>query len=71
MSEQTTSNGTLFEGQIYDRLLAERIVFLRGEVADASANMVCGQLLLLSAADPGRDIRLYICLLYTSPSPRD
>jgi ATP-dependent Clp protease protease subunit len=59
MSEQT-SNGSLFEGQIYDRLLAERIVFLRGEVADAGANAVCAQLLLLSAADPGRDIRLYI-----------
>jgi ATP-dependent Clp protease protease subunit len=59
MSEQT-SNGSMFEGQIYDRLLAERIVFLRGEVADAGANVVCAQLLLLSAADPGRDIRLYI-----------
>jgi hypothetical protein len=26
------SNGAMFEAQIYDRLLAERIVFLRGEV---------------------------------------
>src|SRR5664279_1014783 len=59
MSEQT-SNGSLFEGQIYDRLLAERIVFLRGEVEDGNANAVCAQLLLLSAADPDRDIRLYI-----------
>jgi ATP-dependent Clp protease protease subunit len=59
MSDQT-GNGSLFEGQIYDRLLAERIVFLRGEVSDASANAVCAQLLLLSAADPGRDVRLYI-----------
>ncbi|HEX2810424.1 MAG TPA: ATP-dependent Clp protease proteolytic subunit [Kineosporiaceae bacterium] len=59
MSDET-SNGSLFEGQIYDRLLAERIVFLRGEVSDASANAVCAQLLLLSAADPGRDVRLYI-----------
>ena len=59
MSEQT-GTGSLFEGQIYDRLLAERIVFLRGEVADAGANAVCAQLLLLSAADPRGDIRLYI-----------
>jgi len=59
MSEQT-GNGSLFEGQIYDRLLAERIVFLRGEVEDGNANAVCAQLLLLSAADPDRDIRLYI-----------
>jgi len=59
MSEQPNS-GAMFEGQIYDRLLAERIIFFRGEVTDATANMVCGQLLLLSAADPHRDIRLYI-----------
>jgi ATP-dependent Clp protease protease subunit len=51
---------TVFEGQIYDRLLAERILFFRGEVTDAVANVVCGQLLLLSAADPDRDIHLYI-----------
>jgi ATP-dependent Clp protease protease subunit len=51
---------SLFEGQIYDRLLGERIVFLRGEVTDPMANLLCGQLLLLSAADPVRDIRLYI-----------
>lgn len=59
MSQQV-STGSLFEGQIYDRLLAERIVFLRGEVADEGANAICAQLLLLSAADPQGDIRLYI-----------
>ena len=59
MSEQPNP-GAMFEGQIYDRLLAERIIFFRGEVTDTTANMVCGQLLLLSAADPHRDIRLYI-----------
>jgi ATP-dependent Clp protease protease subunit len=60
MSESTTTTDSLFEGQIYDRLLGERIVFLRGEVTDPMANLLCGQLLLLSAADPVRDIRLYI-----------
>jgi ATP-dependent Clp protease, protease subunit len=61
VTEQPTSpTDSLFEGQIYDRLLGERIVFLRGEVTDATANLLCGQLLLLSATDPRRDIRLYI-----------
>jgi len=59
MSEQT-KDGALFEGQIYDRLLRERIVFFRGEVTDAAANAICGQLLLLSADDPHRDIQLFI-----------
>lgn len=59
MSEQPSPT-SLFEGQIYDRLLAERIVFLRGEVRDDLANSLCAQLLLLSAADSEKDIRLYI-----------
>ena len=59
MTETTTATG-LFEGQIYDRLLGERILFLRGEVDDTMANLLCGQFLLLSAADSQRDIRLYI-----------
>jgi ATP-dependent Clp protease, protease subunit len=59
MSEQTVT-ADLFESRIYDRLLSDRIVFLRGEVTDTTANLLCGQLLLLSAADPHRDIRLYI-----------
>jgi len=58
MTETTTSS--LFEGQIYERLLGERILFLRGEVTDTMANVICGQLLLLSAADARRDVRLYI-----------
>ena len=49
-----------FGTQLSDALLNERIVFLGTEVTDASANLVCGQLLLLAAADPDRDIQLYI-----------
>ncbi|HVF75609.1 MAG TPA: ATP-dependent Clp protease proteolytic subunit [Acidimicrobiales bacterium] len=45
---------------IYQRLLRERIVFLGTQVDDASANLVCAQLLLLAAEDPERDISLYI-----------
>lgn len=46
--------------QVFDRLLRERIIFLGTEVDDASANMICAQMLLLSAADSERDIQLYI-----------
>ena len=46
--------------ELYDRLLKERIVFLGTEVTDESANLICGQLLLLAAADPHRDIQMYI-----------
>jgi ATP-dependent Clp protease, protease subunit len=45
---------------VYDRLLDERIVFLGQEVDDAVANQVAAQLLLLSAADPVRDIHFYV-----------
>ena len=45
---------------VYQRLLKERIVFLGTEVDDTSANLICAQLLLLAAEDPGRDISLYI-----------
>lgn len=45
---------------IYQRLLRERIVFLGTQVDDASANLICAQLLLLAAEDSHRDISLYI-----------
>ncbi|MFC4943971.1 ATP-dependent Clp protease proteolytic subunit [Pseudonocardia sp. GCM10023141] len=45
---------------VLDRLLAERIVFLGTEVDDAVANRIIGQLLLLAAEDPERDITFYI-----------
>src|ERR1700749_4460116 len=47
-------------GDIYQRLLQERVVFLGTEVDDTSANLICAQLLLLAAEDSGRDINLYI-----------
>src|SRR5580658_11373814 len=47
-------------GDIYQRLLKERIVFLGTQVDDTSANLICAQLLLLAAEDPHRDISLYI-----------
>jgi len=45
---------------IFSRLLKERIVFLTGEINDASASLVISQLLFLEAEDPEKDIYLYI-----------
>jgi ATP-dependent Clp protease protease subunit len=47
-------------GEIYRQLLKERIVFLGTQVDQTSANLICAQLLLLEAEDPGKDINLYI-----------
>ena len=45
---------------VYQRLLQNRIVFLGTQVDHNSANLICAQLLLLEAEDPGADISLYI-----------
>jgi ATP-dependent Clp protease protease subunit len=45
---------------VYARLLKERIIFLGRTVDDEVANLICAQLLLLSAEDGDRDISLYI-----------
>ncbi|MDD4010773.1 MAG: ATP-dependent Clp protease proteolytic subunit [Sphaerochaetaceae bacterium] len=45
---------------IYSRLLKERIVFLDGEINDATADLVIAQLLFLDSVDPDKDINLYI-----------
>jgi ATP-dependent Clp protease protease subunit len=47
-------------GDVYQQLLRERIVFLGSEVNQASANLICAQLLLLAAEDPERDISFII-----------
>jgi ATP-dependent Clp protease protease subunit len=47
-------------GDIYQRLLKERIVFLGTQVDDTSANLICAQLILLAAEEPEKDISLYI-----------
>lgn len=45
---------------VLDRLLAERIVYLGGELDTATAHRVTAQLLLLAAQDPTREITLYL-----------
>ncbi|MGH3243710.1 MAG: ClpP family protease [Spirillospora sp.] len=50
----------LAEAQLFERLLAQRIVFLGTEIDDSVANRTNGQLLLLAAQDARRDITIYI-----------
>lgn len=45
---------------IYSRLLKERIVFLVGNINDATANLVVAQLLFLESENPDKEIHLYI-----------
>lgn len=56
--EQTGRGERAFD--IYSRLLKERVVFLIGEVNDATANLVVAQLLFLEAENPDQDIHFYI-----------
>jgi ATP-dependent Clp protease protease subunit len=56
--EQSTRGERSFD--IYSRLLRERIIFLNGEVNDASAALVCAQLLFLEAENPKRPVHFYI-----------
>lgn len=45
---------------IYSRLLKDRIIMLSGEINDEVAASIVAQLLFLEAADPQKDIYLYI-----------
>ena len=42
---------------IYSRLLKERVIFLVGEVNDASANLIVAQLLFLESENPDGTFR--------------
>ena len=44
---------------LYSRLLKERIILLTGEIDDASASLICAQLLYLSSQSK-EDIQMYI-----------
>ena len=56
--DQTGSNERSYD--IYSRLLEDRIIFLTGEVNDASANVIIAQLIYLEGKNPDKDIYLYI-----------
>jgi ATP-dependent Clp protease protease subunit len=56
--EQSARGERAFD--IYSLLLRERIVFLGQEVDDQIANLIVAQMLYLDAAEPDKDIFLYI-----------
>ena len=55
-----SSGGFDAQGEIFNRLLKNRIVFLGSEVNDTIANLITAQLLFLESEDPDQDIWLYI-----------
>lgn len=56
--EQTNRGTTAYD--LYSRLLEDRIIFLTGQIDDATANLIVGQLLYLETKDSSKDISLYI-----------
>ncbi|HEX7135822.1 MAG TPA: ATP-dependent Clp protease proteolytic subunit [Iamia sp.] len=48
------------QGEVFNRLLQNRIVFLGSEVNDTIANLITAQLLYLEGEDSDKDIWLYI-----------
>lgn len=45
---------------LFSRLLKDRIIFIDGEINDASADIVVAQLLFLESENPDKDISIYI-----------
>lgn len=45
---------------IYSRLLEDRIIFITGEINDATADIVVAQLIYLEGKDSNKDINIYI-----------
>ncbi|SEB04672.1 ATP-dependent Clp protease proteolytic subunit ClpP [Mycobacterium sp. 283mftsu] len=57
---RSSAPGLNLTDSVYERLLAERIIFLGSQVDDDIANRLCAQILLLTAEDPSKDIHMYI-----------
>lgn len=45
---------------IFSRLLKERIIFVDGEINDATADLIVAQILFLESENPDKDISMYI-----------
>lgn len=45
---------------LFSRLLKDRIIFIDGEINDASADIVVAQILFLESENPDKDISIYI-----------
>ena len=59
--EQTGNGERSYD--IFSRLLKDRIVFVDGEITDATADLVVAQLLFLDSQNPEKDINLYINII--------
>lgn len=58
INENSSNYG--FSGDIFSRMLKDRIVFIFGEIDDTLAGIVIPQLMYLDSIDGSRDIQLYI-----------
>ncbi|MDR3284850.1 MAG: ATP-dependent Clp endopeptidase proteolytic subunit ClpP [Treponema sp.] len=56
--EQTGNGERSYD--IFSRLLKDRIVFVDGEINDATADLVVAQMLFLESQNPEKDISMYI-----------
>ena len=56
--DQTSTGERSYD--IYSRLLEDRIIFISGEITDATANTVVAELIYLEAKNPNKDICIYI-----------
>ena len=56
--EQTGNGERSYD--IFSRLLKDRIIFVDGELTDATADLAVAQILVLESQDPEKDISLYI-----------
>jgi len=56
--EQTGNGERSYD--IFSRLLKDRIVFIDGEISDATADLAVAQLLFLDSQNPEKDINIYI-----------
>ncbi|HJR24041.1 MAG TPA: ATP-dependent Clp protease proteolytic subunit [Acidimicrobiales bacterium] len=58
--EFTDKKGQPISGDVYSRLMRDRIVFLGTPINDTVANLICAQLIHLESENPDADISLYI-----------
>ena len=56
--EQTGNGERSYD--IFSRLLKDRIIFIDGEITDATADLAVAQMLFLESQNPDKDISLYI-----------
>jgi ATP-dependent Clp protease, protease subunit len=54
------NDGKPIAQDIYAHLLAQRIVFLTGEINQKKADLIVAQLMYLEALDPKADIKMYV-----------